>query len=92
MKCRSCHAEIADKAIVCYRCGTPTADLQPVPRTPTPRGVDWPPIVVLIVVLALAAWTIPMTTPGTIARIGAWIVALTVLLIVVQWQRRRRAR
>jgi hypothetical protein len=25
MKCARCQAEIADKAIVCYRCGTPTA-------------------------------------------------------------------
>ena len=26
MKCRQCAAEIAEKAIVCYRCGAPTAD------------------------------------------------------------------
>ena len=26
MTCRQCGTVIADKAIVCYRCGTPTAD------------------------------------------------------------------
>jgi zinc-ribbon domain len=33
MQCRNCGTEIADKAIVCYRCGTPTTDpvRQPVP-------------------------------------------------------------
>ena len=39
MTCRSCSATIDDKAIVCYRCGTPTADpatLQP--RTQVRRG------------------------------------------------------
>lgn len=30
MKCRSCSAEIADKAIVCYRCGTPTEAPAPI--------------------------------------------------------------
>ena len=26
MVCRSCGIEIADKALICYRCGTPTTD------------------------------------------------------------------
>jgi hypothetical protein len=26
MTCRQCGTEIAEKAIVCYRCGTPTAE------------------------------------------------------------------
>ena len=33
MQCRKCGTEIADKAIVCYRCGTSTSD--PV-RAPAP--------------------------------------------------------
>jgi hypothetical protein len=35
MQCRNCGTEIADKAIVCYRCGTATTD--PV-RKPVPIG------------------------------------------------------
>ncbi len=38
MKCRSCGIEIADKAIVCFRCGTPTLDLPPVARAVPDRG------------------------------------------------------
>jgi len=33
MRCRSCGAEIADRALICYRCGTATteAKYQPAP-------------------------------------------------------------
>ena len=35
MKCRQCGTEIADKALICYRCGTATteAKFQPVVRS-----------------------------------------------------------
>jgi hypothetical protein len=56
MQCRSCGTEIADKAIVCYRCGAGTADpvRKPAPIGPSRRG---PSLIAAIVplVLALAA-------------------------------------
>jgi len=55
MKCRSCGAEIAANALICYRCGTATAE----PRIPPPakrRRLSGPTITGLIVLgLALAA-------------------------------------
>jgi len=55
MKCRSCGAEIAANALICYRCGTATAE----PRIPAPakrRRLSGPTITGLIVLgLALAA-------------------------------------
>jgi hypothetical protein len=61
MQCRNCGTEIADKAIVCYRCGTATTD--PV-RSPVPiqarRGAGPPlaaavvPLLVALVLLVLA--------------------------------------
>lgn len=53
MTCRHCAAEIADKAIVCYRCGTPTADL-PSPRLQA-SGTGLPPWVWVMVVLVIVA-------------------------------------
>lgn len=53
MKCATCSAEIADKAIVCYRCGTPTAVPQAPVRPPARRGSGR--LVVLIVVLVVVA-------------------------------------
>jgi uncharacterized membrane protein YvbJ len=38
MICRTCGTEIADKAIVCYRCGAATTD--PVRQAP-PGGSKW---------------------------------------------------
>jgi len=34
MNCRSCGIEIADNALICYRCGTATAE----PRIPPPAA------------------------------------------------------
>lgn len=51
MICRNCGTEIADKAIVCYRCGTGTAD--PVRRPVEIRRRRSPLPVVIGVLLAL---------------------------------------
>lgn len=53
MQCRSCGTEIADKAIVCYRCGAGTTDpvRKPVPIGPARRR---PSLVVAILPLVLA--------------------------------------
>jgi uncharacterized membrane protein YvbJ len=55
MKCRQCGTEIADKAIVCYRCGTATTD--PVRRPVPVRATRGPwlsaGVVVVLVLLAL---------------------------------------
>ena len=51
MTCRSCGATIADKAIVCYRCGTPTAVAVPAPAARARRRV--PGWVIAVAVLAL---------------------------------------
>ena len=57
MQCRTCHAEIADKAIICYRCGAPTTDAKyqpaPLPGGPPSARLTW--IAVAIVAIALVA-------------------------------------
>jgi len=57
MKCRSCGAEIADKALICYRCGTATteAKYQPVPLRPRRSGRNLIAILIVILLLMLAA-------------------------------------
>jgi hypothetical protein len=88
MTCRSCGAEIATKAIVCYRCGTPTAEVAARPAARTGRS-RWAALPVMIVILVLGAWLIPMTTPGSPARIAAWVVTWIVVLGAVAWAQRR---
>jgi hypothetical protein len=91
MKCRSCGTEIAEKAIVCFRCGAPT-DLPAAParRPPAARGGPaWIAIPIVIVIIALGVWLLPQTPSGSPARWGGWIL-LAVTTFAVVWRLRRR--
>ena len=55
MQCRQCGTEIADKAIVCFRCGAGTTDpvRKAVPLRPRRNPLLSAVIIVLLVLLAL---------------------------------------
>jgi zinc-ribbon domain len=57
MQCRNCGAEIADKALICYRCGTATADAKYRPAPLRRRASRWrrPAVVLAILLLLLLA-------------------------------------
>ena len=91
MKCRSCQAEIADKAIVCYRCGTPTADLPPVPRTaPPPARRPWWLLALVLVAAALAVWFVPQMPADSPARWTIWAGVLILTVVAALRLVRRR--
>ena len=59
MQCRYCHTEIADNALICYRCGRATTD--PKVKPPTEESIfahrhksRWPVIVVIVVIVIVA--------------------------------------
>ena len=55
MICRNCGAEIAEKALICYRCGTATTEAK---YRPAPLGRRQGPsllVVVFVIVLLLLA-------------------------------------
>ena len=52
MTCRNCGTEIADKAIVCYRCGTATADPVRKPVEIRRSGRVIPAVILVLLVLA----------------------------------------
>jgi hypothetical protein len=56
MKCRQCGTEIADKAIVCYRCGAATTD--PVRKAVPikPRSSPLVPAAIILLLVALAVY------------------------------------
>ena len=56
MICRQCGTEIADKAIVCYRCGTGTADPVRKPADIRRRRSPLVPAVVVLIIVAVLAW------------------------------------
>jgi uncharacterized membrane protein YvbJ len=63
MQCRQCGTEIADKAIVCFRCGASTTDpvrkAVPIKTRPTP----WLLVALLaaLVLVALSLWRVART-------------------------------
>jgi hypothetical protein len=93
MQCRNCGTEIADKAIVCYRCGTGTTE--PV-RKAVPIKPRRSPLLsfVAAAVLILAALYLGYATPPT-ADAGRWYTAAgvlagaAVLVLILRLVRRR---
>jgi ABC-type Fe3+-siderophore transport system permease subunit len=95
MTCRNCGTEIADKALICYRCGTATTEprIQPPAsyrRTGGPRRSRGPALLALIV-LVVAALVMGRVATGELpSEVGYALAAVGTLAIVWQlWSRRR---
>lgn len=58
MQCRKCGTTIADKAIICYKCGTATTDAKYQPYVAPERSRRAPLVytTVAVIVLVLLAW------------------------------------
>ena len=52
MLCRQCGTEIADKALICYRCGTATTEAKYQPYV-TPKGRRTSTIIYVVIAIAL---------------------------------------
>ena len=77
MQCRNCGTEIADKAIICYRCGTATTD--PV-RAPAPLKRRRSPMLSLALAVLLVLLAVVMGQASrTAADPGLWQTAAGVL-------------
>jgi uncharacterized membrane protein YvbJ len=101
MTCRHCGAEIADKALICYRCGTATTEpvFKPSSR---PRRVSSPGSLILVVsVVALGlviilAFSIVALYSGRVPTgqsprfLSAIAVSVAVVVIVLRAYLRRR--
>jgi hypothetical protein len=90
--CRSCGTEIADKALICYRCGTATTEAKFKP-VPIKRG-SGPNIiltVIALVLLVLIALYMGRAAAGEIPRYVSWTgagIAAVVLLVRLVAKRR----
>ena len=94
MLCRNCGIEIADKAIVCYRCGTATTEpkFQPVPLK---QSSGWTAHRILLIMLALLVLAdAVLWFEGTVRlRLLTWVATAIVAacLIGVRYARRQRS-
>ena len=94
MQCRNCGTEIADKAIVCYRCGTATTD--PV-RKAVPVAPGRSPLLSFVVAALLGLLALYLGYAGrTAATPDRWQAAagilagaaLIILVLRLLWRRR----
>ena len=94
MKCRNCGTEIADKAIVCYKCGTATTEarykpVEPVRRRRSPLSL----IITLVAIALLVGFAIyaGRGPHGGPQQAVTWIaVALAVIIVALRAIARRR--
>jgi hypothetical protein len=86
MRCRQCGTEIADKALVCYRCGAATTDpvYKPAPVAPRGRrssGSLVATVLALVLLVLLALYMGRVSTAG-VPRSVTWIVVVVAVTIV----------
>ena len=85
MICKNCGTEIADKAIVCYRCGTATTEARykaPAPKRPRSAAMNVATILAVALLAIFALYMDRMTTVGA-SRPVAWIIAGVAVVIVL---------
>jgi hypothetical protein len=90
MICKHCGTEIADKALVCYRCGKATFEARVKPGAPRRRQSSIPLIAALLV-LILGALYMSLAAAGQAPRYLSWVLAGLALIVLAWrfWQRRR---
>ena len=92
MTCKTCGTEIADKALICYKCGAATAEpvRKPAPPLPPARGTTLP--LVGLVVLVMAALFLGQTSTGQVPPAVSYTIAALAALVLAWrfWQRRSR--
>ena len=93
MVCGTCNATIAEKAIVCYRCGTATAIPTPPPRPVPPVERPWLMIALLLVIAAVLGWFASAEPAGTMRQIAFAVVGCALMLWggLLAWHGRRRS-
>jgi hypothetical protein len=92
MNCRHCGTEIADKALICYRCGTATKEpaFRPTATGRRRSSSNTVASVLALILLVLLALYMGRMNAGQVPRIAIWIaVAIAVSLVALRaWTRR----
>ncbi len=93
MQCRQCGTEIADKALICYRCGAATTE--PASALPSEaRARSRASLVTTMLAFALLVGGVLYlggTSPNGVPRVVTWIVAgVAVAIVVLRAYARRR--
>ena len=93
MRCRHCGTEIANNALICYRCGTAVEELPGVPPGRARRrrlGLLGPALA--LIVLVLAALFLGRAIGHELPRAISWTMLALAIVVVGWWVRARRGR
>ena len=84
MQCRQCGTEIADKALICFRCGAATSEprIQP-PSAAKPARRSSLPAVVAFIALVLAGLFMGQAGQGEVSRYVGYVLALLAVVVLV---------
>jgi hypothetical protein len=89
--CRQCGTEIADKALICYRCGTATTEARFKPAQASRSRSPLIATVVAVIVLIGFAFFVARSGAGEASRYVTWAAAaLAVVIVGIRAYARRR--
>lgn len=87
MNCRNCGTEIADKALICYRCGMATTEAKykpaDLPALQRRRRMGLTASVIALALLIVFALYMGRVSTGETPRVLSWVVAAAAVVIVV---------
>jgi hypothetical protein len=92
MKCRQCGIDIADKALICYKCGAATTDpvFQP-PSSPRRSRASFVVTFVALLILAAVAVVLARSAPSGAPPAVTYIVAgVAIVIVALRAYARRR--
>jgi hypothetical protein len=84
MKCRTCGTEIADKALICYRCGTATAIPRVAPPDERPGRGPLPVVAAILTLIVVSLLTLPQMPEG-LPRLVGWVAVVVATVLIVWW-------
>lgn len=94
MLCKHCGTEIADKAIVCYRCGAGTTDPVRQPVALNRRGSPLLSFVTVALLLLMALYmgqaSRTAADPGRLQTVAGVLVGVAIMVLILRVLRRRR--
>lgn len=88
MECRRCGTEIADNALICYRCGEATSERErPSPAARPPRRL-WSPILLGVVLVLALGFFANLAAAGQTVSPAVWLM-LAVAGVLLAWRLRQ---
>lgn len=89
MICRTCGTEIADKALICYRCGTATSEAVRQPAKLPSRNTNLAVLVMLVTLMTGAVGTGVFASDQVPPEASYSVASVAAVLAV--WRLRRRS-